>query len=348
MMMITSMFTARAAGVAALWPTRVAAVPKALTMAAALAALLCAAQPAAAQFTQQGSKLVGSGAIAGGHGANQGWSVALSGDGNTALVGGNNDNNSVGAVWFFTRSGGVWTQQGSKLVPTDATVNARAGNAVALSADGNTALVGGNGDSNGAGAAWVFTRSGGVWSQQGSKLVGMGAAGSGGANQGWSVALSADGNTALVGGYSDTNSAGAVWVFTRSGGVWSQQGPKLVGMGAAGNAQQGWSVAISGNTALVGGVSDSVNVGATWVFTRSGGVWSQQGSKLVGSGSVNAQKATRSRCPPTASPPWWAGGTTTITSARCGSSPAPAASGPSKARSCSGPVPSAAPFKARR
>ena len=290
MTMISSMFTPRAAGAAALWPIRIAAAAKTAATAAAVVALLCAAQPAAAQFTQQGPKLVGTGEIHGGHGASEGWSVALSADGNTALVGGNNDNNAVGAVWVFTRSGGVWSQQGSKLVATDATVNARVGNSVALSADGNTALVGGNGDNNGAGAAWVFTRSGGVWSQQGSKLVGTGAAGSGGANQGWSVALSADGNTALVGGYSDFNSFGAAWVFTRSGGVWSQQGSKLVGTGATGNAQQGWSVALSGNTALVGGVSDNISGGAAWVFTRSGGVWSQQGSKLVGTGAINAQQ----------------------------------------------------------
>ena len=140
MTMISSMFTPRAAGAAALWPIRIAAAAKTAATAAAVVALLCAAQPAAAQFTQQGPKLVGTGEIHGGHGASEGWSVALSADGNTALVGGNNDNNAVGAVWIFTRSGGVWSQQGSKLVATDATVNARVGNSVALSADGNTAL----------------------------------------------------------------------------------------------------------------------------------------------------------------------------------------------------------------
>src|SRR3984893_18349157 len=70
--------------------------------------------------------------------------------------------------------------------------------------------------------------------QQGGKLVGTGAVGS--SLQGVSVALSADGNTAIVGGPQDANSAGAAWVYTRSGGVWSQQGSKLVGTGAAGNS----------------------------------------------------------------------------------------------------------------
>src|SRR5262249_22584150 len=183
------------------------------------AALLWPAQPSLAQFTQQGPKLVGSGAV----GANvfQGTSVALSAGGNTVIVGGNNDN-GTGAAWVFTRSGGVWTQQGPKLVGTNG-VSASQGVSVALSADGNTAIVGGPQDNNGDGAVWVLTRSGGVWSQQGNKLVGTGAFGN--AAQGSSVALSADGNTAIVGGPTDggAGSVGAVWVFTRSGGVWSQQ-----------------------------------------------------------------------------------------------------------------------------
>src|SRR5258708_3501462 len=66
------------------------------------------------------------------------------------------------------------------------------------------------------------------------------------------------------------------------------QGPKLFGTGAVGGAQQGFSVALSsdGNTAIVGGFADSSSAGAAWVFTRSGGVWAQQGDKLVGTGSV--------------------------------------------------------------
>ena len=64
----------------------------------------------------------------------------------------------------------------------------------------------------GLGAAWVFTRKDGVWTQLGNKLVGSGAVG--GAKQGWSVALSADGKTAIVGGDGDSDT-GAVWVFLK-------------------------------------------------------------------------------------------------------------------------------------
>jgi lipocalin len=236
-------------------------------------------------WVQQGSKLVGTGAVPDAlYGASQGYSVALSADGNTAIVGGPGESGETGAAWVFTRSGGVWTQQGEKLVGTDAGGSTDQGSSVALSADGNTAIVGG--PFTGVGAAWVFTRSGGVWTQQGPKLVGTGAVGSF-VKQGASVALSADGATAMVGGPGDSYNTGAAWVFTRSGGVWTQQGEKLVGTGAVSVAAQGDSVALSadGNTAIVGGSRDNNLIGATWVFTRSGGVWMQQGEKLVATGT---------------------------------------------------------------
>ena len=233
---------------------------------------------ALAQFLQQGARLQGTGAS----GAAQGISVALSADGNTALVGGHLDNSDTGAVWVFTRSGDTWTQQGPKLVAS--ATGSYQGAAVALSADGNTALIGGLGL-----AAWVWTRSGGVWTQQGPPLTGAGM----GPNNpvfGRAVALSADGNTAAVGGGWGGGWIGAVWIFTRSGGIWSPQGPLLQGSGAVGLDAQGSSVALSadGNTLLEGGFEDNSGTGATWVFTRSGGAWTQQGGKLVGTGASAA------------------------------------------------------------
>jgi len=235
-------------------------------------------QVATTQTFQQQPKLVGTGAVGS---SNQGMSVALSVDGNTAIVGGPGPNNAdrdrpasrgpAGAAWVFTRNGAVWRQQ-AKLVGTTSEYGGglwSQGASVAVSADGNTAIVGGPGADNAdrdrpassgpAGAAWVFTRSGGVWRQQGGKLVGTTSEYGGGLwSQGASVAVSADGNIAIVGGPSDNRATGAAWVFTRSGDVWTQQGNKLVGSRAGEQALplgQGMSVALSadGNTAIVGG-----------------------------------------------------------------------------------------------
>ena len=188
----------------------------------------------------------------------------------------------------------MWNQQGDKLVGTGAVGRALQGSSVSLSSDGNTAIVGGYADSSDAGAVWVFTRTGGVWSQQGNKLVGTGAAGS--ARRGMSVALSGDGNTAVVGGYADDTLKGAVWVFTRANGIWRQQGNKLVGTDAVNGVLgsfQGYSVSVSsnGNTVVVGGYPDNSFMGAAWIYTRTNGVWSQMGSKLVGTGATgNAEQ----------------------------------------------------------
>jgi hypothetical protein len=236
-------------------------------------------------WTQQGSKLVGTGYV--GTDIEQGYSVALSADGNTLAIGGPSDDFGIGAIWIFTRSAGVWTQQGPKLVGTGYIGSPFQGSSISLSDDGNTLAIGSLFDDTNIGATWIFTRTAGVWSQQGPKLVGTGYVGPY-VYQGYSVALSADGNTLAVGGYSDDSFVGATWIFTRTAGVWSQQGSKLVGTGYIGVSAQGTSVALSddGNTLAVGGPNDDTNIGATWIFTRSAGVWSQQGSKLIGTGYV--------------------------------------------------------------
>jgi hypothetical protein len=239
---------------------------------------ICSSQPAAAGFLQQGSKLVGIGYSGA---PDQGYAIALSADGNSLIVGAPYDNSDAGAAWVYVRKNGVWTQQGTKLVGANGSANALQGVSVALSADGNTAIIGGQEDNQHQGAAWVFTRSNGTWTQQGAKLVGNDSSGSF-VYQGSSVALSGDGNTAIVGGPDDNSTAGAAWIYKRSNGVWTQQGAKLV----AANATQdflGFSVALStdGNTAIVCGS------GAIGVFTRSGQTWSQHGNLLIGSGAVN-------------------------------------------------------------
>ena len=237
-------------------------------------------------WTRQGAELVGTGASGG---AGQGSSVALSGDGNTALLGGPNDRPgngaAVGAAWVFVRSGSAWTQQGSKLTASDESGLGGFGWSVALSNDGDTALIGGPTDNNDVGATWEFARTDSAWTQQGSKLVGTGAANP--AQQGSSVALTSDGNTALIGGPGDNNGVGAAWAFARSGVTWGQQGSKLTASDESGQGGFGSSVALAGDgeTALIGGSSDNNNVGAAWEFAPTDGAFTQQGSKLVGAGA---------------------------------------------------------------
>jgi hypothetical protein len=169
-----------------------------------------------------------------------GVTVALSADGNTALIGGPQDNESeagaIGAAWVFKRTGSTWTQQGSKLTGGEEVGYGKFGSSVALSSDGKTALIGGICDGSMPyryecrGAAWVFKRQGSIWTQQGPKLTGAGEINLGinqGGQFGQSVALSADGNTALVGGPYDNGETGAAWVFKRRGSAWTQQGEKL-------------------------------------------------------------------------------------------------------------------------
>jgi len=199
-----------------------------------------------------------------------GISVAISGD--TVLVG-----KLGGAAYVFTRSGTSWTQQ-AQLTAAGA-ADDRFGMSVAIS--GETALVGAPWGP----AAYVFTRSGTSWSQQ-AELTPTGGA------TGWfgqSVALSGD--TALVGAFHDTVGAnadqGSAYVFTRSGTSWTQQAKLLAADGSAGD-EFGWSVAISGDTALVGPQYYSVpwgpHQGSAYVFVRSGTSWSQQAQLLAADG----------------------------------------------------------------
>ncbi|MFN5365485.1 MAG: T9SS type A sorting domain-containing protein [Bacteroidota bacterium] len=249
-------------------------------------------------WTQQ-AKLVGTGAAGA---AKQGTGVAISANGNTAVVGGPADNSNAGAVWVFTRTGTTWTQQGGKLVGTGASGAAQQGINVAVSGDGNTIASGGFADRDYTGAAWTFARYGSGWSQLGDKITGNDNTGS--ARQGASLSLSANGSRLLMGGYQDNNRQGAVWTFDLNDCDWVQQGPKLVGTGGTSQAWQGYSVSLSadGKTAVVGGNSDNNLAGAAWVFTDGGSgnrgvrgfggggsIWTQQ-ARLVGTQAAGLAK----------------------------------------------------------
>jgi hypothetical protein len=111
--------------------------------------------------------------------------------------GGFADDNYKGAAWAFARYGNAWAQVGDKITGNDYTGAARQGSSVALSGDGSRLIMGGYQDNNRQGAVWTFGTDGCVWTQLGPKLVGTG--GTSQAWQGYSVSLSADGNTAAGG-----------------------------------------------------------------------------------------------------------------------------------------------------
>ncbi len=204
-----------------------------------------------------------------------GLSAALSSDGNTALLGASGAGTGPGAAYVFTRSGTTWTLL-AKLT-SGSPVADYFGFSVALSGDGSTALVGAYGVSSYQGAAYVFTGPG--WTTQQKLTAALGASND---NFGFSVALSSDGSTALVGAYGVKSGQGAAYVFTGSG--WGQQQP-LTAAGGANNDFFGISVALSsdGSTALVG-ATNVVTGGAAYVFTGSG--WSAQ-QKLTDPGGAS-------------------------------------------------------------
>src|SRR6266567_4079015 len=268
----------------------------------------------------------------------EGHGVALSGDGSTLAVGapyessgakginGNQNDNSVynaGAVYVFVQRNNNWSQQ-AYIKASNPGQSYKFGFHVSLSQDGNTLAVsapgeasaakGVNGDQNDksiplAGAVYVFTRTGTTWTQQAyikqsntdtADLFG------------YSVGLSADGNTLAASAYDEDGSAreingvqdrnrrgtGAIYVFTRTGTSWAQTA-YLKASNAENGDSLGYAIAISqdGNT-IVGGAADedcmtpgivagSTHVcqddqpqdnssGAVYVFVRSGNTWTQQ------------------------------------------------------------------------
>ncbi|MDQ3798554.1 MAG: hypothetical protein M3384_03810, partial [Acidobacteriota bacterium] len=207
-----------------------------------------------------------------------GYSVALGGD--TAIVGVpldslesiNPASVSEGSAYVFTRSGTTWTLQ-QKLTASNGANRDYFGANVSI--DGDTVVVGALFDDVGAsvnqGSAYVFSRSGTVWTQQAKLTAAQGAAG-----DRFGVSVEISGETIVVGTKRDQSAA---YVFTRSGTTWTQQQQLTPSNGAAGD-EFGASVAINVDTILVSAtgrpVSGADNQGAVYVFTRAGGIWSEQ------------------------------------------------------------------------
>jgi RHS repeat-associated protein len=221
-----------------------------------------------------------------------GWSVAISGD--TAVVGAFQDDDNgtdSGSAYIYVQDGnGNWNQQ-AKLTASDGVAGDLFGWSVAIS--GDTAIVGANGDDdNGtdSGSAYIHVRdSSGNWNQQAKLTASDGAASD---FFGRSVAISGD--TAVAGAYFDDDNgsnSGSAYVYVRDGsGNWNQQA-KLTASDGAANDWFGHSVAISGDTAVVGAYFDDdngSNSGSAYIFVRDGnGNWNQQAKLTASDGAAS-------------------------------------------------------------
>jgi hypothetical protein len=250
-----------------------------------------------------------------------GLTVALSGDGHTALVGA--PGRTVGAAYVFVKQGGMWTEQQELDSPAGPAADSY-GYSVALSADGSTALVGAmTGGANQAGVVYSYAPKGGGYVLDGQMTPADGAAGD---EFGASVSLSGLGNVALVGAPIHNGFQGAAYTFVHGARAWSEQrefaNPGVAGsaygisvaeapdglagvVGAPlGNNVQGAAYAVSGldgsqhelvasdasegsffgvsvsmnafgTRALVGSPFANLGDGAAYVFDNSRGAWTQ-------------------------------------------------------------------------
>ncbi|HEY5952333.1 MAG TPA: hypothetical protein VIV40_42840 [Kofleriaceae bacterium] len=244
-----------------------------------------------------------------------GLGIALTPDGSVLIVGANteasaitgdptnNDAQGAGAAYAFIRSNGTWIQD-SYIKASNPGLSDEFGLHVALSRDGSTLAIGAYHEASGAmgidgnqlddskaksGAVYVFRRTAGAWTQEAYIKASNPDIGD---FFGWVVALSSDGSTLAVGArHEDSNSklinsgeingsatdAGAVYVFTRQGTVWTQQA-YIKSTTTASYQELGRSVALSADGSLLaaGAPGDSSSQGAVFVFARAGTVWTQQ------------------------------------------------------------------------
>ena len=209
-----------------------------------------------------------------------GTSVHISG---TSVIVGSTKNQSNGAAYIFTRSGSTWTQQ-QKLTASDGAANDYFGNSVVI--DGDNAIIGAFLDDDGgggSGSAYVFTRSGSTWTQQG-KLI----ASDDQTSDRFGIAVDINNDYAIVGAsFEDAggNESGAAYIFVRSGSTWTQQQKLTASDGQSGD-QFGTSVHISGTSVIVGSTKNQSN-GAAYIFTRSGSTWTQQQKLTASDGAAN-------------------------------------------------------------
>lgn len=233
-------------------------------------------------WTQQAKLTASDGGIGDNFGA-----VSINGD--YAVVGAASDdtgsNIDQGSAYIFIRSGASWTQQ-AKLTASDGAQYDYFGAAVSISS--THVVVGAWLDNVGSnldvGSAYIFSRSGTTWTQQANIFASDGASEDG---FGYSVAISGD--YVIIGSFGDSVGSnvdqGSAFIFMRTGSTWTQQ-IKLIAPDGENYDEFGYSVAIYGDHAIIGAQSADFgynsNLGAAYVFNRSGNNWYLQ-TKLAAS-----------------------------------------------------------------
>lgn len=199
------------------------------------------------------------------------FASAVDVDGNWAVLGAPKQAATNGSAYFFQWDGTNWEQQ-AEVVAGDSAVGDNFGEAVAIS--GDAAIVGATRPifPDFTGQAYVFTRSGTNWNQQGGPLTG------GGPFEQFGETVDIDGDQAIVGARLAANgggtATGAAYVFRRTGGTWALEDTLFAADGSDGD-WFGRDVAIHGDHAIVGANARSNFTGGAYVFQRSGATWSQ-------------------------------------------------------------------------
>ena len=233
---------------------------------------------------------------AGAAGDRFGVSVAVRGD--TVVVGAHQHDGNAGAAYVFTKSGTAWVSSSTaaKLTASDSAASDQFGSSVAVDGetDGDTVVVGASqGDSADAGgnsitdsgAAYVYTKPGTGWADSSAETAKL-TASDGAASDEFGISVAVDDDTVVVGASGD-DGKGSVYVYTKpSGNAWadsSAETAKLIASDGAASDEFGISVAVDGDTVVVGAHKHDVtpsrggtavaNTGAAYVFTKPGSAW---------------------------------------------------------------------------
>ena len=225
-----------------------------------------------------------------------GYSVSISGDGSVVIVGAYGDDSYTGSAYIYEKVNGTWTQK-AKLTTDGGAQNDRFGQSVSISGDGSVVIVGAYGDDNNTGSVYIYEKPGSTWSSMTRETAKLTASGG---RFGFSVSISGDGATALVGAYVEYvtyQEQGSAYIFENVNGSWTQRA-KLTANNGARYDYFGRSVSISsdGSTALIG--ADGAGRGAAYVFVKGTG-WSNmtETAKLTESeGGANRIYSSFAQC----------------------------------------------------